>query len=81
MPDNKDLPAYPQPLVLNENNKVITPDAKYKGLSKRETIAAMCLQGLLTHKWYVEDTLPRDLAKIATERADALLTHLQNTEQ
>lgn len=67
--ENRDKPAYP-----------VSPDANYDGigLSKREAIAAMCLQGLLanTHPSVLEEqTLNKCI--MAIEYADALLTQLE----
>jgi hypothetical protein len=69
MPDNKDLPAYPVPENVHW---------AYPGFSKREIVAAMCLQGIISNS---EDRGTDYCARRAVELADALLTHLQNTEQ
>lgn len=49
--DNKNLPAYPTPCAMNENGVYLNDSANINhdisGLSKRELVAAMCLQGLL----------------------------------
>lgn len=54
------------------------------GLSKRELIAAMCLQGLSANGYYLEQAVlamekgikPRSLHTMAVESADSLLAEL-----
>jgi hypothetical protein len=85
MTDNKHLPAYPCDSKDNTEQFMATYGAAYKeylppsGLSKRELIAAMCLQGLLSNPVWKDSTT--DLEKAAVLWADCLLTHLSNTEQ
>jgi len=75
--DNKNLPAYP-----NTGSKDITVGDL--GLSKREMIAAMCLQGMLTNP-HIVDVLTKDsetwVIEKSTELADGLLTHLEKTNK
>jgi len=83
--DNKNLPAYPQPITCKPNSDLyITTDynTSAMGFSKRETIAAMCLQGLLANKGIMYRNPNYTL--LSTEAAnysDALLTHLSNTNK
>lgn len=71
--DNKNLPAYP-----NDANKEITVGDL--GLSKRELIAAMCLQGFISNGGlrHLGDEV---LVSKSVELGDALLTHLENTSK
>lgn len=74
MPNNKNEPAYP---IAD-----IHEDMLYPGLTKREVIAAMCLQGMLSNQYkgsmgYANETLAIE----AVEYADALLVHLENTSK
>ncbi len=73
--DNKNLPAYPANYVSIDGRAYNSYEDGIGGLSKREIIAAMCLQGLLSNERLM--TSPH-LSVLATECADALLTHLQN---
>ena len=50
------------------------------GLTKRELIAAMCLQGMRSNPAQVE-AADASLWILAQRDADGLLTHLQNTEK
>ena len=75
MIDNKHLPAYPVTIPDGQPFKGL---AAHDGLSKLELVAAMCLQGLLSNPVCKDSTT--DLEKAAVLWADALLTHLSNTE-
>lgn len=78
MTDNKHLPAYPASVeegMDSTNNRMLV---NYPGLNKREIIAAMCLQGIISNS---EDRGTDYCARRAVELSDALLTHLQNTEK
>lgn len=75
MTDNKHLPAYPN--AFGDDGQ---------GLTKREFMAAMCLQGFLSNSACVnkESTTYgfwENIASDATTAADALLTHLENTSK
>lgn len=78
MADNKNLPAYPN-LDSYENGAPCTPQHGM-GLSKRELISAMCLQSMLVNPAISQNTFEY-LSKEAVEAADALLTHLENTQK
>jgi hypothetical protein len=67
MTDNKHAPAYP---TGHSQSGV--------GFTKRELIAAMCLQGLLANP--SNGATPQTYAETAVDHADFLLTHLSNTE-
>lgn len=78
--DNKHLPAYPCTIMEGKDSTNDRRSVDCKGLTKRELIAAMCLQGLLA------SSTPRTVhmqgvVLLAVEHADALLTYLSNTEQ
>jgi hypothetical protein len=83
---NADKPAYPDPMrgalqsVINQ-----TPHELQSGLTKRELIAAMCLQGFIASpgsfsmgdgkkEWTARS--PEDFAILARDYADALLEEL-----
>ncbi len=83
MPDNKHLPAYPQPIGMGADGEVIFasryhPD--FGEISQRTLIAAMCLQGMRSNPAQV-DAADASLWILAQRDADGLLTHLQNTEK
>lgn len=83
--NNKDLPAYPQPIVMSDNGIISTIDAAVSesGLTKREMIAAMCLQGLMSGVNPDDITFNSMDSAIdaAVQAADKLLTHLENTSK
>lgn len=64
--DNKNMPAMPIP-------KMRIGDRSVRGLSKREYIAALAMQGLVTD--YSTGT-PEQVAQTSVEYADALLSAL-----
>lgn len=69
--ENANQPAFPQ---QPNDNPVL------QGLSKRELIAAMAMQGLLANpNWFkmISDNNNTTVAKVSTNIADTLLTHLQ----
>lgn len=82
MTNNKHLPVYPCRLYLDGKGW-----HDHAGISERTLIAAMCLQGLLANPEYNNPRLKHnmvtvsDTAKTALNYADALFTHLQNTEK
>jgi hypothetical protein len=69
------------PHYVNENNPVKSYEPK-GGLSKREMIAAMCLQGMLTAGEYwdgfmhADDVTTEMFAKFAVQQTDALIAEL-----
>lgn len=76
--DNNNLPAYPN-LDSYETGGTCTPQSG-RGLTKRELISAMCLQGILAN--HGDSGAPFSaFAEAATHYADALLTHLENTQK
>jgi hypothetical protein len=78
--ENKHLPAYPQALCVGPGGDIITSwgqHSDFAGISKREMIAAMALQGLLASGRYVNNSPA--LFEIATTIADNLLDHLEKT--
>jgi hypothetical protein len=91
MNDNKNLPAFPISCGVNETGIYSLLDARVGsdcvGLTKREQIAAMALQGLLANPDYNCPSRPKDIvttmntAKAAIHYADALLNELSTTQQ
>jgi len=83
--DNKNLPAYPLPCAATETGVYVNyhanvEEAAVVGLTKREVVAAMCLQGMIAN--HGDSGAPfHTFAEIATAYADALLTHLSNTNK
>jgi hypothetical protein len=81
--DNKNQRAFPVPCVANENGIYTTLDAPggifLAGLTKREMLAGMAMQGLIAGKWACPDNTnasPEYNAPIAVAHADALLAEL-----
>lgn len=70
--ENKDRPAYP---ASEETHTIGT-----HGMSKREIIAAMAMQGLIANGWFGKDasdtSLFKDRAERAIKHADELLKQL-----
>ena len=80
--DNKDLPAYPITLKPGEVFDGIT---NINGLSKREYVATMVLQGILANHWCQNDfkdnihaMAPDKTANQAVMFADELLKQLES---
>ena len=48
----------------------------YGGLTKRESIAAMAMKGLLANPGFREDVVHGRIAKMAIDEADNLIYHL-----
>lgn len=77
--DNKNLPAYPRPIATDPKGDVhLCSEPEFIGFTNREKVAAMCLQGLLANSRL---STGAHLYTLATECADALLTHLEKTAQ
>lgn len=76
---NGKMPAMPVEMAINERgpHEKQTGVSSYisTGLSKRELIAAMAMQGILANKVYM--ATPKDKAGMAVECADALLDELE----
>lgn len=71
---NGDTPAFPMPA-----GEVFDPTAQ-GGLSKREYIAAMAMQGLLSdEEGFAKFADERDLADLSVAVADALLAALEGS--
>lgn len=80
--DNKNLPAYPQPITVGSGGDILTSwghHSDFAGLTKLEMVAAMCLQGLLANSSY--SSTPESRAELAVKHATAILNHLSNTEK
>lgn len=69
--DNKDLPAMPAYWYDYDSAGVNVVREQSFGLTKREHIAALAMQGLIA-----EDSGQRDIAKQAVKYADELLDAL-----
>lgn len=68
------LPAFPVPLNSGESYKTHAP---CDGLTKRELIAAMAMQGILANPYYAqESSASGSFATAAMYHADALLAEL-----
>lgn len=82
--ENMNQPAFPDPLRGSVQSYINqTPEKEPMGLTKRELIAAMALQGLMAvpEKGYDNiDECIRDGASIAVKAADALLTELSKPQ-
>lgn len=77
--ENRNKPAYP---ITDSDGRIRNPETiengALSGLSKREAIAAMCLQGLLANQYNLPNKDGYDYcARIAVNAADALLTQLE----
>jgi hypothetical protein len=86
MTENKNMPAFPISCAANDTGTYSLLDShsgsEYTGLSKREQIAAMALQGLLANPEIVNRSTAdnkewrEDIALTATMVSDALFTEL-----
>jgi len=78
--ENKDLPAYPTSPNKNDPAWAAACDG---GLTKRELVAAMAMQGLCGCSIPGPHNRPKNRAREAIESADELLKYLDeiNTEQ
>lgn len=78
---NANMPVSP---MLNEHgcphhhSSVLLEEGRVTGLTKRELIAAMALQGLLASGWD-HAGVPKDGAETAVSYADHLLSELGRT--
>lgn len=77
MTPNKDTPAFPTITWEQLNNGQFVQVTEYAGLSKREQIAAMVFQGMLSNATYFQGySQNEDYARHAVQMADALLLEL-----
>lgn len=76
---NGNMPAMPVEVAISESGcqEVQTGNSTYMamGLTKREHIAALCLQGILANSVYMCGEHNR--VKMAIDHADTLLTELE----
>lgn len=79
--DNKNLPAYPVNYLhdTKSGNNFNSQDDGMGGLTKLETVSAMCLRGLLSNSSY--SSTPESRAELAVKHAIAILNRLSNTEK
>lgn len=74
---NANEPAYPDTITMGPHGEVCRPE--FSGLTKRELIAAMAMQGLLANSGYADaynDKHAPALTKLAATYADALILEL-----
>lgn len=83
--ENKNKPAYPivsdQGYVSHESSLGETQEQRNEllvGLSKREIIAAMCLQGLLANPEFLRTRIDRSPVEEAIKWTDDFLTQIEN---
>jgi hypothetical protein len=76
---NGNSPAYARPASVDPTNGTLSDGddvaPEQTGLTKRELIAAMALQGILSHP----DSDYSRSAEMAVKRADALLAELERS--
>lgn len=77
--ENKNLPAYPQPIAECNGGLSETMDYNNQsvGLSKREYFAGLAMQGMMSNEY--RGTMEQ-FAKRAAQAADALLAELSKTQ-
>ncbi len=74
-----DMPAFPLPVVLDSKGQpMVHPHPYNKGMTVREKLAGMAMQGLLSnlHALFADQWTERDIEDFAVRRADALLALL-----
>lgn len=81
---NKELPAFPVNYIHDNNtgNNFNSYEDGLGGLSKREYIAAMCYQGMLSNGQMIDTFAESALDTIAiksVQAADFLIAHLENS--
>jgi hypothetical protein len=81
--ENKDMPAYPQPITgstIDGLTEVGDYNACAVGLSKREMIAAMAMQGFLSGFHLLDDHSAKAIVADSVLFADALLLELSKPQ-
>lgn len=80
--ENKNLPAFPQPIA--ECNGGLSETMDYNnlsiGLSKREYFAGLAMQGLASHPSVKFSTTAENFSKYSVAMADALLLELSKPQ-
>lgn len=77
---NGDMPTAP---MLNEHgcpqhySSILVQQGQVTGLTKRELIAAMAMQGFLANKAHATHFMPEHDARYCIQIADALLAELE----
>lgn len=79
--ENKDQPVYPTSIKEWSCVDREMVGVAYKGLTKRELIAAMAMQGILSNATCCQGYSPNeDYARQAVAMADALLSELSKPQ-
>lgn len=77
--ENKNQPAFP--VSEETTDRIIDEIRIFSGLTKREMLAAMAMQGLLAGRWACPDNVdcsPEAIAPLAVKHAEQLLIELSN---
>lgn len=81
MIDNKDTPAFPTTTWEQMSDGRFVQITEHSGLTKREQIAAMAMQGILSNpQMEIETTPVETIAEDAARLADALLDQLSKPQ-
>ena len=75
---NADMPAIP--VDRCDVDAIETGIQVFSGLTKREMMAMMAMQGILSSLTVEDDMSPKDLAKCSVADADALLAELERSK-
>ena len=75
---NGDMPAMP--VDRCDADAIEAGIQVFSGLAKREMMAMIAMQGILSSLTIEEDMSPRDLARCSVADADALLAELERTK-
>lgn len=79
MKTNPEEAAYPIPGIYDPNREMVNPVTAYfnaEGLSKRERFAMAAMQGLLAGDPVPHEFNEAQIARMAVDRADALIAAL-----
>ena len=75
---NGDAPAMP--VDRCDSDAIEVGIRVFSGLTKREMMAMMAMQGILSSLTVEDDMSPKDLARCSVADADALLVELERTK-
>ena len=75
---NGDMPAMP--VDRCDADAIEAGIQVFSGLTKREMMAMMAMQGILSSLTVEDDMSPKDLARCSVADADALLAELERTK-
>lgn len=77
--ENANQPAYPMQPTVNSEGQICNERYAFEGLTKRELIAAMAMQGILADGGHeFRDTHKERIAHLAIVHADELLNQLNH---